>query len=66
MRHRATSNLPIGERDWQVGLVVDPLGAGRCIAFASYVHFPHSKTQTLKMAHRTVCLPDYQGLDIGA
>lgn len=40
--------------------------AGECVAFASYVHFPHPKTKTLKMAHRIVCLPDYQGLGIGA
>lgn len=40
--------------------------AGECVAFASYLHFPHPKTRNLKMAHRIVCLPDYQGLGIGA
>ncbi|MDQ8706210.1 hypothetical protein RCO28_27620 [Streptomyces sp. LHD-70] len=39
---------------------------GQCVAFASYLHFPHPKTRNLKMAHRIVCLPDYQGLGIGA
>lgn len=35
------------------------------VAFAAYIHFPHSRTRNLKMGHRTVVLPDYQGLGIG-
>ncbi|MFC6581744.1 GNAT family N-acetyltransferase [Planomonospora parontospora] len=38
---------------------------GELVAFTSYRHFPHPKTKTIKMAHRTVVLPDYQGLSIG-
>lgn len=37
----------------------------RPVAFASYLHFPHSTINNLKMAHRLVVLPDYQGLGIG-
>jgi ABC-type lipoprotein export system ATPase subunit/GNAT superfamily N-acetyltransferase len=36
-----------------------------CVAFASYIHFPHAHTRNIKMAHRVVVLPDYQGLSIG-
>ncbi|GAA0954172.1 hypothetical protein GCM10009560_77850 [Nonomuraea longicatena] len=39
--------------------------AGELVAFTSYRHFPHPKTRNIKMAHRTVVLPDYQGLSIG-
>jgi ABC-type lipoprotein export system ATPase subunit/GNAT superfamily N-acetyltransferase len=35
-----------------------------CVAFTSYIHFPHAHTKNIKMAHRTVVLPDYQGLGI--
>jgi ABC-type ATPase involved in cell division len=35
------------------------------VAFTSYLHFPHAKTKNVKMAHRVVVLPDYQGLGIG-
>ncbi len=35
-----------------------------CVAFTSYIHFPHAKTRTIKMAHRTVVVPDWQGLGI--
>lgn len=38
---------------------------GEPVGFASYVHFPHPKTRDIKMAHRLVVLPDYQGLGIG-
>jgi hypothetical protein len=34
------------------------------VAFASYIHFPHPKTRNIKMGHRMVVLPDYQGLGI--
>jgi ABC-type ATPase involved in cell division/GNAT superfamily N-acetyltransferase len=38
---------------------------GECVAFTSYIHFPHPKTKNIKMGHRLVVLPDYQGLGIG-
>lgn len=34
------------------------------VAFTSYRHFPHAKAKNIKMAHRIVVLPDYQGLGI--
>lgn len=34
------------------------------VAFTSYIHFMHWKTRNIKMAHRVVVLPDYQGLGI--
>lgn len=37
---------------------------GELCAFACYIHFPHAKTRTIKMGHRMVVLPDYQGLGI--
>ena len=37
----------------------------RKIAFAAYRHVPHPKFKNLKMGHRTVVIPDYQGLKIG-
>lgn len=36
-----------------------------CVGFTSYIHFPHPKTRNIKMGHRTVVLPDYQGLGLG-
>ena len=38
---------------------------GECVAFTSYLHFPHSKTRNIKMGHRLVVLPDWQGLGLG-
>lgn len=35
------------------------------VAFASVLHFPHPKTPSMKREHRTVCLPDFQGVGIG-
>jgi len=35
------------------------------VAFTSYLHFPHARTKNIKMGHRLVVLPDYQGLGIG-
>lgn len=35
------------------------------VAFASVLHFPHPKVNNMKREHRTVCLPDYQGVGIG-
>lgn len=37
---------------------------GQPVAFTSYIHFMHAKTRNIKMAHRVVVLPDYQGLGI--
>jgi energy-coupling factor transporter ATP-binding protein EcfA2/GNAT superfamily N-acetyltransferase len=37
---------------------------GRPVAFTSYLHFMHAKTRNIKMGHRLVVLPDYQGLGI--
>jgi GNAT superfamily N-acetyltransferase len=34
------------------------------VAFSSYIHFPHASTKNIKIGHRTVVLPDYQGLGI--
>lgn len=38
---------------------------GQPVAFASYLHLPHWGTKNIKMAHRIVTLPDWQGLGIG-
>jgi GNAT superfamily N-acetyltransferase len=38
---------------------------GQCIAFTSYIHFPHPRTKNIKMGHRLVVLPDWQGLGLG-
>lgn len=35
------------------------------VAFASVLHFPHPSNNRIKREHRTVCLPDYQGVGIG-
>jgi energy-coupling factor transporter ATP-binding protein EcfA2 len=37
---------------------------GQCVAFTSYIHFPHPHTRNIKAGHRLVVLPDYQGLGI--
>jgi GNAT superfamily N-acetyltransferase len=37
---------------------------GRPVAFTSYIHFPHATAKNIKMAHRIVVLPDWQGLGI--
>lgn len=37
---------------------------GELVAFMAYLHFPHPKSKNLKMGHRAVVLPDYQGLGI--
>jgi len=37
----------------------------RLVAIASYIHFPHPKAKNIKVGHRTVVVPDYQGLGIG-
>jgi ABC-type molybdenum transport system ATPase subunit/photorepair protein PhrA/GNAT superfamily N-acetyltransferase len=38
---------------------------GELVAFTSYMHFMHPTTKNIKMGHRLVVLPDYQGLGIG-
>ena len=34
-------------------------------AFSAILHFPHPKARNIKREHRTVCLPDFQGVGIG-
>lgn len=34
------------------------------VAFTSYIHFMHPRTKNIKMGHRLVVLPDWQGLGI--
>lgn len=34
------------------------------VAFMAYIHFPHPKAKNIKRGHRTVVLPDFQGLGI--
>lgn len=36
------------------------------VAFAAILHFPHQSANNIKRGHRTVCLPDYQGVGIGS
>lgn len=38
---------------------------GRPVAFCAVLHFPHPKAKNIKRGHRTVVLPDYQGLGLG-
>lgn len=38
---------------------------GRPAAFTSWLHFVHHQIKDAKRAHRTVCLPDFQGVGIG-
>lgn len=35
------------------------------VAFTAVLHFPHPIRKNTKREHRTVCLPDYQGIGIG-
>lgn len=39
---------------------------GQCVAFIAYIHFPHPQRKDIKMVHRVVVHPDYQGLKIGS
>lgn len=39
---------------------------GKPVAFTSYIHFFHAKVRDIKMGHRLVVLPDYQGLGIAS
>lgn len=38
--------------------------SGRPVAFTAVIHFPHAKRPGWK-EHRTVCLPDFQGVGLG-
>ena len=38
---------------------------GRCVGFVAYYRFPHPHAKDIMINHRTVVLPDYQGLGIG-
>ncbi|MEU7855240.1 GNAT family N-acetyltransferase [Nonomuraea sp. NPDC049141] len=38
---------------------------GKPVAFAAYRHFQHPKVRDIKLGHRLVVLPDFQGLSIG-
>jgi GNAT superfamily N-acetyltransferase len=57
--HYLTANLHKGSACF-AGLV-----DGRPVGFASYLHFPHPQVRNLKVSHRAVVLPDWQGLGIG-
>lgn len=35
------------------------------VAFTAVLHFPHPQDRRIKREHRTVCLPDFQGVGIG-
>jgi len=35
------------------------------VCFSAVLHFPHPRTRNVKREHRTVCLPDFQGVGIG-
>jgi hypothetical protein len=37
----------------------------RCVAFTSATRFVHPRAKNIYQAHRTVVLPDYQGLNLG-
>jgi len=37
---------------------------GELVAFSAYIHLPHPVAKNIKIGHRTVVLPDYQGLGI--
>ncbi len=39
---------------------------GRPVAFHSHLRFPHPNTRNIRMAHRLVVLPDWQGLGIAS
>lgn len=38
---------------------------GTPVAFSSYLHFVHGTVRNAKREHRSVCLPDFQGVGIG-
>ena len=69
----------VHSRAWQLFskhhyLSADHHPAARCfcafwdntpVAFSSVLHFPHPRSRNMKREHRTVCLPDFQGVGIG-
>lgn len=57
--HYLSGNLHKSARCF-VGLV-----DGEPAAFSAVLHFPHPRDSRIKREHRTVCLPDYQGVGIG-
>ncbi len=57
--HYLTGNLHVGAKCFG-GFIGDDL-----VGFASYIHLASPKSKNLKMAHRNVVLPDWQGLNIG-
>jgi GNAT superfamily N-acetyltransferase len=38
---------------------------GRLVAFSSHLRLPHAKVRNIKLAHRLVVLPDFQGIGLG-
>jgi GNAT superfamily N-acetyltransferase len=57
--HYLSGNLHTGAQCFG-GWIGDQL-----VAFSAYTHFPHPHTKNIKLGHRLVVLPDYQGLGIG-
>lgn len=69
---------PVGRSAWQLFrrhhyLSGDLLSSSQCwggwidgvlVAFVAVRHFPHAHVKNMKMSHRVVVLPDYQGLGI--
>lgn len=47
------------------GLSRMTLTGSALVAFTAVLHFPHPTSKKIKREHRTVCLPDYQGVGIG-
>lgn len=37
---------------------------GKPVAFTSYIHLPHPRTRNIKIGHRLVVLPDWQGIGL--
>jgi len=37
---------------------------GQCVMFSSFLHFMHPQAKNMKMGHRLVVLPDWQGLGL--
>jgi ABC-type lipoprotein export system ATPase subunit/GNAT superfamily N-acetyltransferase len=70
--HRADRRLwPVFRRHHYLSSSLNPSARcfaayvdGRPVAFASYMHFPHATAKNIKVSHRVVVLPDWQGLGI--
>lgn len=54
-----TEAISVSSRCWMATVQDRP------VAFAALMHFPHPKAANIKRGHRTVCLPDFQGVGIG-